>query len=374
MLCLTNLYQKLSNFQLSLIAGQAKEYLAGDSLNNKKCDYSLLEKINFCDMNISVCNIMEVYGSRTWKLLYAIECNYINKGEYLKALFIRRLNQKCAVLYDKNKGRITNSFFLAWSYFFEGNNESARKIVSRELKCPLINLVRSKLLLLNYIFSGNVNTNVLKNNNLSIYDLDVEGKTIRIVGPLAVGRSALNDDHVISVSINCVEDERTQKSGISFYNGGTMERLALGVFRIPQMTKYVFHRVKYTYQNILKKENKLRLTYNCDYIFGLGQPNMLPHILFQVLASNPKAIYVDGFNLYMSKKIYNDAYLNNNSKNNDFCALISSFGVHNLITQYLFIHTLYKMRLIIPDELLKDILEKGIDEYLYNMENLAKSN
>lgn len=342
-----------------------------DNLNNKNDDYSLLEKIDFCDMNLSVCNIMKLYGRCSWKSLYKLECSYINKGEYLKALFIRRLNQKCAILFDENKGQITNKVFLAWGYFLDGNSESARRIISNELERPVTNLARSKLLVLKSIFSRKLHTNVLKKNNLNMYDLDVEGKKIRIVGPLASNRLLLNDDEVISVSINCVDGKRIQKTEISFYNGSVMERLALGDFQLPKLTKYVFHRLEYTYQNSLKKENKLRLTYNCDYIFGLGQPNMLPNILFQVLAANPKTIYVDGFNLYMSKKVYGNTYLNN-SNNDSFSIAACSFGVHNIITQYLFIQSLYKMGLIIPDKVLKDILEDGVDKYLYNMEIIAR--
>lgn len=364
---------RISNFQLAIIAGQGKDYILRNFNKANRWNDELVLAIDYDNLLLSADKIMKLYGANTWKKLYLIETDLIRKGEYLKAYFVRILSQKCAVKYYDNGKIISNKFLLAWSMFYEGREKMAKSIINRELRYPFLKLTKSKIYVLYDILSGNLKDDYLQ-EKLIQYDLGLHDKNIIIVGPLVTEDQEaqleeMNSGDVI-IKINNIKKDKGAVPDVSFYNGEIMKAIASGMRTLPELSCYVFHKFVYKFQSPLVKDNKAKLIYFCNYLFGLGQANMLPNVLFHLLAMKPSKVKVNGFNLYMSKTVYNNSYLNGDAKDRDISVLKNSFVHHNIISQYQFISTLYKKGFFIADETLKEILDNGIEYYLKNLESL----
>ena len=360
-------HRRFENIDLALIAGSIDKHILNKYLFNRTEFDKLLDVINYNDFNNDVENVMTIYKKRTWKSLLEIETRWIQKGEYQKAYYIRKISQKCAMLYFERGHVISNSFLLAWSFAIEGDIDQAELIINNELERVHCKVNKEKLDVLKRIFNGRIGSSII--NRDCIYDLSIENKAIRVVGPLS--EDIKNNNSEIIVRINSTE-ENNGKVNISFYNGEVLKEIGEGKRNIPAIDYYVFHRFMYDFQDKLINQNKAKLTFHCDYIMGLGQPNMLPNVLFHVLALSPSSIFVNGFNLYMSREVYVNSYLGKTDEERSIHKLKNNFSQHNIISQYQFISFLYKQGLIIPDELLKEIFEKGIEWYLANLERFTR--
>ena len=207
------------------------------------------------------------------------------------------------------------------------------------------------------------------------FRLLLTGKETVLVGPLAKEIP----DKVSGVTINYT-GKKKHSYFASFYNGEISSKLPQTDIRALEedIDLFCFHRIKYEYQKELFKKGKSRFIWGADYMIGLGQPNMLQSILYHLMSEGCKNIYITGFNLYSSINVYGDnwktyaLYENQDKSAASFRAKTASFSRHNIITQYMFTKTLYDRGIFKCDEMLKNIMEQGIEKYLEGLEKLAE--
>ena len=359
---INNIHKKISNIEMACLAGQIKEHFRLSFLGSRlKVDYDLDKEM--CSNSAALKN----YKSTSWKELYEIEKRLIEKGEYRCAYKVRRDSQQAAIKYFKEGYRISNLFYLIWALVFNGSESDALKLIDDEIKKKHMPLTICKLRILYRIISGD--NSKLLDNPLNVFHLPVDMKDITIVGPLYDGNQEIDTEDIIT--INQVNNRFNGKSTISFYNGEILDDIGMGRRMLPHGCFYVFHREKYGFQRELFREGNASLSINADYVFGLGHPNMLPNILFHLLLFDTRNIYVNGFNLYLSKRVYSKDYLDKSNYDSSINKIKLSFSYHNVITQYQFLHYLYTKGYFIPDETLAHILENGIELYLVGLEHLT---
>lgn len=114
---------------------------------------------------------------------------------------------------------------------------------------------------------------------------------------------------------------------------------------------------------------KTRDKLNFEQLLYYGNPNMIQNIVLDLLQFQPHCMDVYGCNLNLTNDQYRKDYIGNKNKY-DKNKYKESFSIHNLIIQFQILEILYKNRFITPDNMLRDVLDMGIEQYLIRMEEL----
>lgn len=117
-----------------------------------------------------------------------------------------------------------------------------------------------------------------------------------------------------------------------------------------------------------------RMAWNPNGIFLIGNPNMLPLMLFDLAGED---IYVTGNNLYLSSVYYSKKNTKKTTKKiqeeesaYNSIELCGFMGDHDAITQHLFLQKLFKAGLFEADQQLTYVLNLSAEQYCIKMDRL----
>lgn len=95
-----------------------------------------------------------------------------------------------------------------------------------------------------------------------------------------------------------------------------------------------------------------------------GSFSMMENVVADVLLFKPKEIKIYGVNLYTSFN-YDKSY--GNEPPNNLKTITLNFTVHDIFSQYSFMHNLYNLGLIKGDDVFEEVLKLGLLEYSRKM-------
>ena len=112
-----------------------------------------------------------------------------------------------------------------------------------------------------------------------------------------------------------------------------------------------------------------RMMYSFGPIMYLGVLNMVQAAILDLVQFSPSQIDVYGCNLYLEKNPYRKGWLEGYATPVKEI-MRDKFSKHNTILQYIILQILYKNKMINPDNMLGNILDDGICDYLRKMEEI----
>ena len=275
-------------------------------------------------------------------------------------------------------------FKLAYLFFEKSLYSAKRRLIKRKIDKQLLHIAE-------FFYPGNQLTsfqsvfNYLRKKNICEFNSEfctdffnfVKGKSLVIMGPsFDPNNSDINlFDYDIVVLNNYKEKKQysnfkqSAKKIISYYNGeiGAWFNRNFKTFDFKCLDFLIF---KDCTSHLDISQFDIRDAPTIYSLFINSSPYMLPIMLFDLLQYEPKKIFILGNNLYLNNKPYADNYHNRMSAMTDLYAFRLAFAIHGIIDNFLWLQSLYKMKLFDTDLYFATILTNSIDSYLQQMEEI----
>lgn len=121
---------------------------------------------------------------------------------------------------------------------------------------------------------------------------------------------------------------------------------------------------------------KARYMYPYYEILYYGSLHLMQIAMLDLLQFAPSSISVFGCNLFCSKRVYVEGYLQMFDRGQDSDEnkkLLEAFAFHNMALQFWVVKTLYDNKMIIPSKILRNVLDDStVENYLAAMEKIYK--
>lgn len=196
------------------------------------------------------------------------------------------------------------------------------------------------------------------------YSALIKDKTIKIIGPANALNSDKEDNEYL-IGINCTKEVQEHKVD-AMYNQSVVAEKAFGI--LPRKYSGYGRICIYDYDGCQKVINKMRFSKRMDSLYYKGVMHLVPQVVMDVLINGGKSLCVEGTTLFMSERVYHDQYFNEDEgERQEHCC---SMGKHDLESQFIFLKNLYHAGCFGTDDILKEILNLSVEEYLENMEYL----
>lgn len=251
------------------------------------------------------------------------------------------------------------------------------------LKLCSNNRIKKHLLYFNMMTVNKVNSRKIR--RFSREDTEfanyIRGKNVAIIGPALseVNHGDEIDTFDVVIRLNYRGSDKLpdkikvgKKTNVSYYNNLTIRNLNvnekeiiyndLNYWVVPQ--KSVAHENDFDIINRKGRERHILLFY------FMGYPNLIQHILLDILIFDPKRIKIFDVNFFMANMQHQDNYVIKKLSKQEF---VYSSAVHDLISQINFIRQLWQNRQCEVDETCENILRLSNEEYLKNMEEIYTS-
>jgi hypothetical protein len=218
-------------------------------------------------------------------------------------------------------------------------------------------------------------TKVDKNLDEDFYNL-IRNKRVAVIGPLEFDKDYSDEiaNYDVVVELNALESKRESAKkkyhgvpDIVYYNNSRLEELKkLNYDDIPDTSKFVVLKNP-KHQAALKRNVSVRVLPQTTTLNWNGSFSMMENTIADLLLFNPSEIKIYGVNLYTSFN-YDKAYGNEPPENLKKITL--NFTVHDIFTQYAFMHNLYNLGLIKGDDGFEKVLKLGRKGYVERMSEL----
>ena len=305
------------------------------------------------------------------------ECRYVDAYQYIKDT-LSSLDDTCP-----------NNYRL-WKYILQDDSEQAIRLINRMIKRVGHGVHRDAALVFRYgILGGDyVETDCVKRNP---YFADMlYNKRVALIGPA-------NDPDLELETISKCHDViailNYSKMGsigqyklnpnckvVSYYNNEYFAEIldsageSQAIFYEPDGV--VLKSVEDIYR--LNKDlcNSERIRCKLDmiwFVYYASSLNMIQSAVLDLIQFHPQAIDIYGCNFHLDKDPYREDYISHAHMQNNR-ELIRSMSLHNQIIQYQFLFYLYKYKRINPDNMLRRILDLGVEGFCAEMEMFLSKN
>ena len=304
------------------------------------------------------------------------ECRYVDAYKYIYDT-LSAIDNKCTTNYR------------LWKYILQDNSEQAIRIINRAIKVLNCGMARDEALMFRYgILGGDyVETDCVKQNPYFANMLC--GKRIAIIGPANdpdLDLETISKYHDVIVVLNysqkgSIEQYKSNPNCkvVSYYSGGGL----LKVLDLAGDDQTVFYEpdaivLKEVWDDLrlnkdLYNSERIRLKLGLKWFLCYGSPNMIQIAAFDLIQFNPQSIDIYGCNFYLDKNRYREDYIGCNNGMEDSRVLIKCLAGHNQILQYQILFYLYKHKRINPDNMLRKILDLGIEDFCAEMERFLST-
>lgn len=223
-------------------------------------------------------------------------------------------------------------------------------------------------------------TSIVPDENISNSNI-FYNKNVVILGPdsskneLAFNKDAIYIRNNFRGTNYLPNFQKSIPTDVSFYNGECAEYINKNpsILNNLKLKAIYIKDLQYHFDINNISSNIKKNIYNTPNIYSLfsfSSPYMLPIMIIEILSNNPKSLTIYGNNLYLSKTLHNKDYHKDMKINLNKQSYIKAFSIHGIIDNFMFIEYFYKHKLIKVDNYFSQILSKGINKYLEDMENL----
>ena len=295
-----------------------------------------------------------------------LESELIFKHELLVAYKVREARQHFIINKYKLDKKI--NIQLLWAFVCQKDFKNAVDVCARLRKKAIFRINKDKFGFL---------AKLIENNRFDAEDLPkrfnlgIDKKDVFVYGPLFDADSFYQNATNVTIGYKGNTDK---KVNISFYNAEASSKIcsldSKSFFN--DLDYAVFFKKKHKYQKQLIKKGLFRYIFTIDFIFEMGQPNLLQNMVFHLLRNKPNSLFLSGFNLYLSKNIYGKNYNDYKNTSGRIDEVRDAFAQHNIISQYQFLDFLYSLGHFSCDKRLDYVLNLGIKGYLAKMEQLLE--
>ncbi len=205
---------------------------------------------------------------------------------------------------------------------------------------------------------------ITRTENQIFFEL-INNKEIGIVGPGAIGDFDDNNyaENLI-IRSNFLNDCDNKRADISYYNGGTTQKIVDGNFEIPSSIKYMVLRTN-------NKEFKHNIPFHClenvNVLYNMTLMG-IQRIIFDLLFYKPKSIKIYNSDFYTGKKIYEQGYIGAKYSLLPVNTLIK----HNLVQNFALTKAFFNAKLIEGDSVFQKVINLSIEEYASILETNYK--
>lgn len=299
------------------------------------------------------------------------ECRYVDAYQYIKDTLFS-LDEK-----SPNKYRL-------WKYILQDDSEQAIHLMNQMIKRLGPGVRRDGALTFRYgILGGDyVETDCVKQNP---YFADMLcNKRIALIGPAKDSEfdlEAISKCHDVIAILNysqkgCIEQYKFNPNCrvVSYYSNGEFTSI-LGLAGENQAIFYepdgiVLKSVEdiYRLNKDLCNSGRVRCKLNVDwFIYYASSLTMIQNAALDLIQFHPQSIDIYGCNFFLDKDRYREDYIGY-AIQGDKRELIQALALHNQILQYQILFYLYKHKRINPDNMLRRILDLGVEGFCVEME------
>jgi hypothetical protein len=256
------------------------------------------------------------------------------------------------------------------NFFFESSYVIKLKKINNLLQnCNLIKLRQNKIQILNFLKSKK---KIKIEDDYSNY---IKDKSINIIG-VGVGnkknvKNFLSADVVVKFNYHSKKQTKNfHRCDASYYSYNFFLLTHKDIIEKNLNMKFMLTKKNW---NVNKFKNYNVRQYKVFEDFMFGTPSLLLNCVLDLLARKPKSVKIFNSTLYypIKSKIYDfnqkKAYMP--KKKSD---IVSSFGVHDRISEFLILRNLYHLKLIKVDKNLKYVLNLNLNKFLEDMEKFYK--
>jgi hypothetical protein len=204
----------------------------------------------------------------------------------------------------------------------------------------------------------------------------IHGKKVAVIGPLSFKKNYKDEiaDFDIIVELNALQSKREDvkakyhgKPDLVYYNNFRLKDLNEIDFGdvVENVNYFVLKTDKYL--NELSKKAPTRVISQTTTLNWNGSLSMLENTIADLLLFGPARIKIFGVNLYTSFN-YDKSY--GNAPPAELNRITLNFTVHDIFTQYAFMHNLYVLGLIKGDDEFEEVLKLGREGYVKCLEEL----
>lgn len=258
--------------------------------------------------------------------------------------------------------KLNNSYFLFQSNYKKKIQKIDTMIQSTKIKRLKINKNKIKI-------------ELTKNFTKQQSDISkfIEGKTIALYGAGISSKQNLKElrNYNIIILLNYfskIQSKNLPKCQISYYSDYFI-KYKKNIINKNLSLKYMMIKKKMNFSKY--KSYKVRNSNVYENLF-FGTPSLLINSLLDIIKRNPKKIKIFNSTLYFP--IDNKTFDPSQKKYDEFSEFshVSSFGTHDIVSEFLILKNLFVLKLIDVDNNLKNVLNMGIVAYLSEMESFYK--
>lgn len=201
----------------------------------------------------------------------------------------------------------------------------------------------------------------------------IHNKRIAIIGPLEFNRdySSEIEKYDVIIELNGLKSKRDNIvkkyhgfPDIIYYNNSQLEEQnKIDFGDVIDSAKFVVIKNEKYYHKLIKK-CKTRVMPSTTMLNWNGSFSMMENVVADLLLFKPKEIKIYGVNLYTSFN-YDKSY--GNEPPDNLKTITLNFTVHDIFSQYSFMHNLYNLGLINGDDVFEEVLKLGLLEYSRKM-------
>ena len=324
--------------------------------------FFLVKNNNNSNLNIDISHEIDLLVRKRHSLFFwkMLSIYFIYNGFYYQGYICRNIAKNILI------GKTKSSYEKALALIENGMMSDARNVINKlEKGCNRI-FVKDELKYLHELLDLIEGKKIYRNNNFSSY---ISKKSVLIIGPTR----PMNDvDIPFKEEIHCIIRNNVMikniKSSIpiniAYYNGAATNLL----LKNNDVKKYVQNLdwivIKKADINLKADDVNIHRAPDVTNLMFMGNANMLPIMVFDLLIHGAEKVFICGNNLYLTKQVHAKDYVSQPSNKE----MMYSLTVHNLLSQHSFLKLMYINGLIIPDDELKEVLELSTSEYAKKME------
>ena len=319
--------------------------------------------------------------------LQQVETLCLSGGLFSFAYSIRKLTGDDSIQKYAGRRRVSShdAAQLLWAYLANGMDDEAMAVCGRMNAFARFMLHKMFDQLL---FILGLNDTFPIQRTLAQQDQDylkrVQGKRIAILGPSAGKLDAAevreHSDLVMRMNFrgeSTLEESRKGiKTNIAYYNTLAARRIRqdhLGIDYLDELDYAVFKTDYEAFEKDMIAAGRARVV-SVPYklMFCDASPNLLQVMLFDLKHFSPSRIKVYNVNLFLASNRYQAGYKIPGTIQ-DKISFWRSFGMHNMMSMFLFTQIMYRHGVFEADEECNDVLSMPLSDYVAGMQALEWS-
>jgi hypothetical protein len=203
----------------------------------------------------------------------------------------------------------------------------------------------------------------------------IKHKSISIVGPADLnydnGETIDSFDLVVRPIYNANQSLNQnfygKRTDISYYNFGFISQFPKKIKHASKILKFINLKVKD--QKVYEKNKNYRIFKLIDPFYFNGSGNSIPNIVFDLMFFSPRKIKIFNSTLYLGKSLYGKDFQIYNSRKLNREKLLYKIRIHDPLSQFIFLKTIWLKKLIFFDNFGSNVIKKTVNEYATELQN-----